>query len=89
MPLYVKTGSADTERFLKQFLVFSGGVDGSVNKDSYQEGDYMLKVMTTGRNGEGDVYEGSQAPDDTGGFLELRGDDYCLTDKAKKCIRDV
>jgi len=90
MSLYVNTGSSETETFLKQFLELSGSINGGVNKEDYKERDkYMLKVMTTGRNEIGDAYENSQAPDDTGGFLELKDDYYYLTDKAKKCIRHL
>lgn len=82
---YIFTGSAETESELFRFLSLVESSDDPAPKSEFDE--YMFKVMTKGRNGEGDAHPGSKAKDDTGGFFEEREDGVYLTDKAKACIR--
>lgn len=77
------TGSSETE---SELCKFNNNIAGGLPRALFD--DYMFKVMTIGRNQNGDRYEGSMAFDDTGGFFEVRTDNLVyLTDKAKYCIK--
>lgn len=79
------TGSAETEGELRIFVKNAKTLDDGVPRKLFTN-DYYWKVMTAGRNGPGDHYEGSQALDDTGGFFDEHDGLVYLTEKAKKCI---
>lgn len=79
------TGSAETESEIALFLSVVESLDDPAPRSLFKD-EYMFKVMTTGRNGKGDAYEGSQASDDVGGFFEVQGDQVFLTQKAKDCV---
>ena len=88
-PYDIFTGSFETEAELATFIEVAG-IDGAAHKEEWEEAPYVLKVMTTGRNGPNDAYPGSEALDDTGGFFEVDDEGMVtLTDKAKSCIREV
>lgn len=80
------TGSSETESELRLFLQNAQTLDDGVPRRLFND-DYYWKVMTVGRNGPGERYEGSQAIDDTGGFFYERDGLVYITDKAKGCIR--
>ncbi len=80
------TGSNETETELHNFLSKVSNIDDSLHRNLFTN-EYMFKVMTEGRNQAGDRYEGSSAPDDTGGFFRVENDWVFLTDKAKSYIR--
>lgn len=85
----VYTGSSETEGELRLFLRNARTLYSGVPRKIFGN-DYSWKVMTSGRNGPGDPYDGSAALDDTGGFFEVRDDGLVyLTDKAKGCVRDI
>lgn len=80
----VFTGSFETEEQIRIFLRAANGAE-CVPRSTFKD-DYWFKVMTAGRNGKGEAYEGSQAIDDTGGFFVERDGMVYLTEKAKGCI---
>lgn len=84
--LRIFTGSKETEDQLAKFLSLVERYDESVPISEWDEDEYMLEVMTEGRNGEGKRYEGSQALDDTGGFFLIEGGRVSLSLKALGCI---
>lgn len=84
---YIFTGSAETEGMIRLFLSAVDSIDDPAPRIFFHGEEYLFKVMTQGRNGEGDAHPGSGALDDTGGFFEEREGKVYLTDKAKSCIR--
>jgi hypothetical protein len=82
----IHTGSLETEQQLAKLLALVDAADAPAPLSAWKNDEYWLEVMTTGRAGPGQRYEGSQAKDDTGGFFEVRGSEVFLTDKARECI---
>lgn len=80
------TGSSETEGELRIFVNAASTLEDGVPRALFKN-EYYWKVMTGGRAGPGEAYEGSTAIDDTGGFFEERDGRVYLTDKAKSCIR--
>jgi len=81
----VFTGSCETEAQLRIFLNHAVSLVSGVKRDIFTD-EYMFKVMTLGRNGKGEVFEGSQAHDDTGGYFIQHDGKVFLSEKAKNCI---
>jgi hypothetical protein len=84
---YIFTGSAETEAQIAKLLNRIDSIDKPAPLSEWEDDIYILSVMVKGRNGPFERREGSLAPDDTGGFFEIREDKVYLTAKAKNCIR--
>ena len=83
---HVFTGSAETEAQLRKLLALVDAPDSGAPLSAWEGDEYMLAVMTVGRAGPGQRRAGSEAPDDTGGFFDIRGDQVFLAQKALGCI---
>jgi hypothetical protein len=80
------TGSAETEAQLAKHLALVDSPDAGAPVSAFADDDYMLEVMITGRAGPGQARQRSEAPDDIGGFFDVRGSEVFLTAKALECI---
>lgn len=79
----VLTGSVETETAIRKILNMlpSWSTPLSLTVVKKTIGDYWFKVLTSGRSGTGERYEGSTAADDTGGFLEINDGQVVVTQK--------
>jgi hypothetical protein len=74
---YIFTGSADTKAQIAKLLALIDELDQGAPLSAWN-GDMMLHVMISGRNGT--------APDDVGGYFVVRGNQVFLTRKALSCL---